>query len=144
MAHSHLLTTAADAKVFVLAGNARITLVSQRTGQRFTYRVRLSNDGRVHFVSVLSGPDNETSYQYLGVVRDRKFSRTAKSRITEGAPSHLAFDFFWAWVVEKDRLPAGLECWHEGSCGRCGRPLTVPSSIERGIGPDCAEMMGIA
>ena len=28
-----------------------------------------------------------------------------------------------------------------GACGRCGRPLTVPSSIDRGIGPDCAALM---
>jgi hypothetical protein len=25
-----------------------------------------------------------------------------------------------------------------GRCKRCGRPLTDPASIERGVGPDCA------
>ena len=29
-----------------------------------------------------------------------------------------------------------------GSCGHCGRTLTNPESIERGIGPICAERMG--
>jgi len=37
-----------------------------------------------------------------------------------------------------------LRIWHRGFCGRCGRPLTVPSSIATGIGPDCAERMGIS
>lgn len=31
-----------------------------------------------------------------------------------------------------------LQVWHEGRCGRCGRKLTVPSSIETGLGPECA------
>jgi hypothetical protein len=30
---------------------------------------------------------------------------------------------------------------HEGKCGRCGRLLTVPSSIESGIGPECSKIM---
>lgn len=34
-----------------------------------------------------------------------------------------------------------VEVWHEGSCGRCGRKLTVPSSIETGLGPECAELV---
>jgi hypothetical protein len=33
-----------------------------------------------------------------------------------------------------------LEVWHEGRCGRCGRALTVPESVERGIGPECWEL----
>jgi len=34
-------------------------------------------------------------------------------------------------------LPAGLVAYEECSCGRCGRALTDPVSIERGIGPEC-------
>jgi hypothetical protein len=30
---------------------------------------------------------------------------------------------------------------HENHCGRCGRTLTVPESVERGIGPDCLAKM---
>lgn len=32
----------------------------------------------------------------------------------------------------------GLECREESRCGRCGRQLTDPVSIDRGIGPECA------
>ena len=52
----------ADMRAFALAGNATFTLVSERTGQRFTFRVRVSDDGRAHFVSVLTGPDNGGDY----------------------------------------------------------------------------------
>lgn len=34
-------------------------------------------------------------------------------------------------------LPAGLEAHEESRCGVCGRALTDPVSIERGIGPEC-------
>ena len=60
------LTTALDAKRFALAGKSTLTLVSKRTGIRFTYRVSVSPDGQCHFVALLSGPDNEADYQYLG------------------------------------------------------------------------------
>lgn len=32
----------------------------------------------------------------------------------------------------------GLQIFHEGRCGRCGRVLTVPESVETGFGPECA------
>lgn len=35
-----------------------------------------------------------------------------------------------------------VEIWHEGKCGRCGRQLTVPESIESGFGPECVKMIG--
>ena len=31
--------------------------------------------------------------------------------------------------------------WHEGRCGRCGRKLTVPESIEAGYGPECINLV---
>ena len=33
---------------------------------------------------------------------------------------------------------AGWHLHHEGRCMRCGAPLTVPASVERGLGPECA------
>ena len=131
------MTSVDDIRHFALAGNAILTLVGKR--ERFTYRVRMSEDGKMHFVSVLTGADNESSYSYLGIVgKLGDFRRTAKSRITEEATSHKAFAWFWGYVRSRRPLPDSIEVWHEGRCGRCARRLTVPESIERGIGPECA------
>ena len=74
----------------------------------------------------------------MGTIFDaEKFVHGRKSRVGEDAPSARAFRWIWSrFVSDKDFAPA--EFWHEGRCGRCGRKLTVPASIERGLGPVCA------
>lgn len=131
------LTSHAAVLEFMTAGNATLTLKSERTGNRFTYRVRQSEDKRVHFVAVLTGADNESNYRYLGVIRDRAFSHGLKSKISQSAPAAMAFTWFHA-NLQTGRMPEQLQVWHEGRCGRCARKLTVPESVERGLGPECA------
>jgi len=142
MSHGAQLKTRDEAVQFIQAGNAVFTLVSKKTGARFTYKVTESDDGKLFFVGVLTGPDNTSDYSYLGIIRAGVFMQTAKSRIWPGAPSYDAFAWFWK-QLDKPALPDTLEVWHEGRCGRCGRPLTVPESIERGIGPECASKVGL-
>jgi hypothetical protein len=127
---------------YILGGHAVVTLVSKRTGDRFTYRVSVSKpkEGKqpVHFVSVLTGPDNREDYEFLGTIfPDGGYRRSMKSQIGPDAPSAKAWEWTWAHLdgPEADRV----EVWHEGTCSRCNRPLTDPASIERGLGPVCAE-----
>jgi len=132
----------AEAVRFMTAGKAVVTLRSRKTGARFTYRIAASDDGKAHFVGVLSGPDNTSDYQYLGRIARDVFYHGRKNRrpgdIAVDAPSNKAFDWAWRSLVEKGVLPEMLEIWHEGTCGRCGRKLTVPESIASGLGPECA------
>jgi hypothetical protein len=100
------LTSHAAVMEFMTAGNATLTLKSERTGNRFTYKVRQSEDKQVHFVSVLTGSDNESNYRYLGVIRDRAFSHGRKSKIcTRVAPAAMAFHWFHA-NLQTGRMPA--------------------------------------
>lgn len=39
--------------------------------------------------------------------------------------------------AEGRELPSGLRAQEEDRCGKCGRALTDPISIARGIGPEC-------
>lgn len=137
----------ASALRFLLAGNAYATFVSLETGVRFTFHVRQAEAKpatswqRVmpaspppHFVSVLTGPDH---YEFLGTIFGSKiYTHGRRSRIGDGATSEKAFA--WIWRKLSQGLPLdGCEVHHEGRCGRCGRRLTVPSSILSGLGPEC-------
>ena len=53
---------------FITAGNALFTLENTATGNRFTFRVRQPGDDKPHFVSVLTGADNESDYTFLGTI----------------------------------------------------------------------------
>jgi hypothetical protein len=143
--HSHSpaaqLTDAAVAVRFILAGQATVTFVSRKSGKRFTYKVsgsRKDPESPTRFVSLLSGADNTRDYSYMGTVfGGKRFVSTAKSAVSSDAPSFKAFD--WALrQLTAGIMPESLEIWHEGKCGKCGRKLTVPESIESGIGPVCA------
>ena len=141
---------AADALKFILGGNATVTLVGNQ--KRYTFKVsvptpsdaRGSGRDQPHFVGVLTGSDNEADYQYIGFVTDN--IRIAGKKLiagNKGNPNHPAFGAF-QWTLGQllaGKIPAPLEVWHEGRCGRCGRKLTVPSSIATGFGPECASKL---
>jgi hypothetical protein len=130
--------TAKDALAFILAGNATITIRSEKTGQRFTYKIRKAKDGNIFFVSLMNGSDNESSFAYLGTIKNNHYQHGRKSTIGQDEPSNKAFDWSFKQLTH-DNIPTALKVWHEGSCGRCGRKLTVPESIESGIGPECSK-----
>lgn len=128
-------------RAYILAGKATFTIQSPATHTRYTYRVTKAEsrpgDDRPApwFVHVLTGDDNESDYSYIGIIGENAhFIRTSKSRLSQDAPSMVAF----YWFSSHLESPM-VHVWHDGRCGRCGRKLTVPSSINAGIGPDCAE-----
>lgn len=131
-------------RTFVLAGNARLTLVSGRTGARYTFRVRRADeerDGRrPWFVSTLIGQNNDTDFAFIATVHDRVAPLEERLSVRRGGSVEdvrvKAFAFLLR-CLDGGALPASFEVWHEGRCGRCARVLTVPSSIESGFGPEC-------
>lgn len=144
---------------YVMGGNATFTLKSRKTGDRFTYKVKSSKKDRdafwstgnqdktTYFVSVLSGPDNTNDYRYLGLLKlhgdgHYDFCHTAKSP-DRAAKSFVTFKWFWNLLEQGCHISDGIEFWHEGSCCMCGRTLTVPESVARGIGPECASKGGM-
>ena len=123
---------------FIFAGRAVFTITSTKTGQSFTYRIARAGSNRDNgplFASVLTGPDNTRDYTYMGIVlQDEKRIRNTKgSKVFGDALSYKALTWFLQ-NLDSDRV----EVRHMGRCGRCGRALTVPSSIDSGLGPECA------
>ena len=88
----------------------------------------------------IGGSVTALAAQIVGLINGT-FKTTHKTQLPASAKPLLAFDYFWR-NVEADRMPPEVEVRHCGRCGRCGRKLTVPESIDRGIGPDCTNMMG--
>lgn len=131
---------------FILAGNALFTLKSLRTGKHFTFKVkrRMQVDPQTctqvplqpasWVVNVLNGPDNTSNYKYLGHINaEEQFFTSAQM-----TPARKGFA--WCWK-NLERCGERFEFRHAGRCGRCGRLLTHPDSIESGIGPECQDKM---
>lgn len=131
-----------DTLNFALAGNAIFTIQNEKTGNRFTFKVRLAQDTykgqQTWFVSHLAGSDNETNYQYLGFIRAGAYQPSAK-KVRMDAPSQNAARWFFPRLLAQHPLPPEVAVHHANRCGRCGRLLTTPESIQRGLGPECAE-----
>ena len=128
-----------DALKFMFAGNSTFTVVNTRTENRFTFKVRKSKDkeSNLFFVNVLTGTD---TYTYLGTAVEGVYRHGKKSAVSSEAQSVKVFDY----VLNKlkvGKLQDFVEVWHEGTCGKCGRVLTVPSSIENGLGPECIKSL---
>jgi len=131
---------------FFSAGKACFTIRAKDL--RFTYRINKVEDSwkpgkHVYFVKFLSGPDNVNSYTYLGMYNPIRHTirLTKKSRVGEKSDVFRYLAYALA-LMALNKLPDNVEVWHEGRCGRCNRTLTVPESIERGLGPICAGQVG--
>ena len=149
MSHPNLIADAADALAFAMGGKARFTLVSKKTGERKTFQLGRPGDDKdsvMRFAGLLAGPDNTTDYQYIGFTKsDGSVAGLIAGK--KGNPNHPAFKAL-DWTLRKlaaGEMPEQLEFWHEGRCACCGRALTDPASIERGVGPECLKKyMGAA
>lgn len=136
-------------------GGKAIFTVTNPSGQHYTFKIRKPRPETPYFVSMLTGPDNTSSFTYLGLYNptlkmdiNQNVRLTAKSRMTNDSTPVKVLRWAIKKVAEANShapiLPTGYSIQHEGRCCRCGRRLTVPESIDSGIGPECAEMMGVA
>ena len=153
------LTDWSAVREFIFAGQAVFSLRSTKTGIRMTYKVTAKKadikekarreaagesveEGFVtFFVNLLRGPDNTTDFAYLGVLREPgRFFTTERSQVGRHATAWKALVWFLDEMKGERAVLGGhpLEFWHAGRCGCCGRLLTVPESVARGIGPECA------
>jgi hypothetical protein len=135
---------------FILAGDATFTVVSKRTGERKTFKTQLApkNDrypNAGYFVRSLVGPDNENDYRYVGFVYERNSALMLKVSTEDQRAAAVR----WLLTAVNHRHSAKFpgtasafesqaEFWHAGRCGKCGRTLTTPESVARGLGPTCA------
>ena len=120
--------------------DAVLTLVSPRTGEHRTFRVRSIHRGNLEgkrVVEMLEGPDNGSDYRAFAFVGDD--GRVMVWKAYRGESGERS-----QWERFGDLL-ARPALWHARgvqylislNCRRCGRPLTHPASITDGLGPHC-------
>jgi len=126
---------------FFMAGNATITIKNTKTGRHFTYNVKQSRWKDTWWVVLKQhqGPD-----LYIGSLTSKRFNITPKSVLGKNDVRWRGFNWVWWHLVYKRPLPEYVEIRHCNTCGRCGRELTRPDSIDRGYGPMCAELLGLS
>ena len=111
-----------------------ITARSIATGNHYTFKFRQSRSAGL-LALVLTDGDQ---WLNLGFIDFQK--RTVRlGKYTEFSSSSTCYRAL-TWLVKLAEFhPAVVEVQHDGRCGRCGRPLTHPDSIQSGIGPICAQ-----
>ncbi len=134
---------------FVLAGNATFT-IQEPNGVHHTYHVQKveANDrwAESYFARLLTGPDNTNDYTYIGKLdpftgqvnttfKSASFANSFTLKLLNRVLARVWSDDHAAFEVH------GYKLHHEGYCGRCGRMLTTPESVKRGIGPECWKKM---
>jgi hypothetical protein len=142
-----------DAQVilqYIFGGKSTFTLQSVASGERFTYKIsesaKRAGDSRppVFFVSILTGPDNTDNFNFIGTIFERKtFKFSPKAGYRVDSPSVKAFSWAFSNFVG-NVVPDKLEFWPSSHCARCGRKLTVPTSVHNGFGPECITKVGAA
>ena len=99
-------------------------------------------------VDVMTGSDNETAYAFAGTLRGTTLHLSPKRKCPEAKAKMAKAITDWTFRrvaagaslegAKPDGTPFVVRCLHEGRCACCGRKLTVPESIDTGIGPVCA------
>jgi hypothetical protein len=118
---------------FILAGKSFVTFQNPATGNRHTYKVLKHKTDDIYFVHVLTSPD---VYMFLGSIKNHIFRYSTKSKIKNDSRSVIVFDYIFHHLG-MNMLNTSIEIFHDGRCGKCGRQLTDPISVESGLGPYC-------
>ncbi len=130
----------------VLAGKATFTFSGK--GRSWTFRVAKkefeNSKAPCFFVKLLTGPNNDADYTYLGMLDATTgvVRLTKASTMTPDTESFRGLNWLLKqlWDGTEDQLAAnGFELRWSCKCQRCGHTLTVASSIDNRLGPECAQ-----
>jgi hypothetical protein len=122
--------------------NGTFTVTNLKTGTYRTFRIRTQAKDS-HFMpgkrifSMLTGPDNGSSYTSIGFVYDN--TDALRIRVWEKKKG-TQFEAMARFVENLGKFVDNgtVEVQWSACCRKCNRPLTTPESLERGIGPVCA------
>lgn len=117
-----------DLLTLLIAGNFTFTVKSLRTEQHYTYQVVRNNEYEDMVWNIfpdvgrLVMRDNHIEYDIL------------PGRINENFVKVFTVVFN---LMKLNRSHPQMELYSSSKCARCGRKLTTPESLIKGIGPEC-------
>lgn len=114
-----------------------LTVVNDATGGRVTVRFRKPKGFKSVLVDVMVGSDNENDFAFAGTLRGTELKLSAKAKAPRERADFAKKVLDWTLRAAEAGDLKTVRCLHEGRCARCGRKLTVPESIDSGLGPEC-------
>lgn len=114
--------------------------VERADGRYETIRIEQVTQGALagkFIASYMSGPDNDRDFQGFAFVDPRSKAVHVWKRCKDINPRWISAIRV---VLGTEDHAAMREAYamRSGRCSRCGRTLTVPASLHRGLGPECA------
>lgn len=94
-------------------------------------------------ISILTGPDNTRNYNGIGFLQGDRLMVWGKNK---GKANWIEAAETLIGLAKGDRyVKDGRERYamESGRCSRCRKLLTVPRSVELGLGPECRKQMGV-
>jgi len=134
---------------FIIGGTADFNLTSNRTGKMVTLRVAEHSTDPKDDIRFVFYEDETGDWNYLCVLdiersllHSQNFNALNARLTTKSPHKHdinvIAFQWLIKMLNNNVDISKLLTFEHMGICSMCGRTLTNPESIERGIGPVCA------
>jgi hypothetical protein len=120
------------------------TVVNDKAGWRRTLRFHKAQHGYFAgqvLVKLLTGSDNNNDYTAIGVCVPEGIKLFAKHIGLADKEVGQALSLLVS-SKEAQELAGEMYALESSNCYRCHRTLTVPASIHRGLGPDCAQKIG--
>ena len=137
------MTNANTLEAAAKISNGTFTVQNRLTGEHRTFRIRTQKEDASfapgkRVVALMTGSDNETSFEGFGFVTEDGIAVWSSKRGANGFTAYavllwsLAVDGAFSQYAEKYSLTASKKCI------RCNRKLTTPESLAALIGPECA------
>lgn len=141
-----------DILPFLLGGRCACVIMNENTGNRFEYYInkpknenpKFNKDGfKTYFISIRIGKSLEyAGHMSVNIEEGKmKYFQGRKGAVSGDNQAVKALMYV---MTHTNCMPECVKVMHLGKCGRCGRKLTDPESIQRGLGPTCASKIGVS
>lgn len=125
--------------MYLFAGNSLTTIVNENSGNRLTYKIKKHKTKDIFFISCSYAYEQ---YKYICLaekVNGMYLLRfTNGSKVSEDSQCYKVINYV-IHFLQNGEIPNFIKIYHHNICVKCGRTLTVPSSILQGMGDYCAK-----